>query len=181
MIPKSQPSTKRGEVQASFEPRYPELFELFRTQGWSPGAYSPMSSGYPGEAARFVQNSCALQMDLELGGISFRVETPASGWRDFRFVAGETFQILTNSYLDYDEDVLELLPGDPFPVGEGFGMVLFVAESGAAALFSDILNACFHATDPFILLDHMLHKVDYTSQIQELVVAQGSRLTGRSS
>lgn len=163
---------------ASFEPSYSELFELFRSKGWSAGKHSQLLSGFGREAARFSHNSYALQMDLEFGGMSFQTEV-RDGGSEFQFVVGQAFGSLTHSYLDYDEDVHELLPGDPFPVGEGFRRVLFVDETGKAAMISDILNACMLAADPFILLDSMLFGRDYNPNINDMVVAQGDRITGR--
>lgn len=162
---------------ASFEPIYPHLFNSFRAQGWSPGQYSQQSTGYASEASRFVRNSHAMQIELEFGGLSF----PES-LSDFRFAAGTTFEDFTLSAHDYHDEVFDLLPGDPFPVGEvggGLRTVLFVAETGKAIMITDILNAYWLADDPFILLDSMLFGRDFNPKIRDMVVAQGDRVSGR--
>ena len=168
-----------SEWIASFEPSYPELFNSFRAQGWHPKKYSQQSSGYGGAAERFSHNSKALEMELEFGGMSLLPIVKQQGGREFQFSAGPIFEDLTYSWPDYDEDVHQLLPETPFPVGEGFRRVLFVSETGQAAMISDILNAYLLADDPFILLDYMLFGRDFNPKVRDMVVAQGSRVSGR--
>jgi hypothetical protein len=168
---------------AAFETGFPALFARLREAGWRPGVIGgpERQTRWASEAILFPYNPRALQMELELGGLSLLTDAPGGGRHSFEFAPGQIFFNLRNAASDYDRDVLAILGAeDPFPVGEGHGCwVLLVSGTGRSALIEQALAAYIRAADPFVLLDLLLTGARHDDRIEHAAVAHGTRVTGR--
>jgi hypothetical protein len=171
-----------GAWIASFEDAYPALFARLREAGWRPGEIGgpERQTRWASEAILHPYNPLALQMELELGGLTLVAAAPGGGKSRFQFAPGQTSANLKAAADDYDRDVRDIVRSDdPFPVGEGHGWVLFVAGSGRSALIEQALAAYIRADEPFVLLDALLTGARHDARIEHAAAAQGTRVTGR--
>ena len=154
---------------------HPRVLAAFRDAGWSPGAPAPGEPPIHPESWRFVLHPRAVDVVFELGGRT--VEGPRGR---IRFALDSAFELqVTTAPDDLADDVRDILWGEPgYPVGEGGGKVLYLAEDGRAALIDQTLCGYVRGPDLGTVLDWLLFDAEIPG-IEHRAVAQGWRVTGR--